>query len=135
MSELPGAVARAAAVVYVCDVARVVPFYATISDLAVADVQDGFTVLRSSTLELALVSVPPGIADDIEITDPPQRREDTAVKLVLPVASLAAARIVAPALRGIVDSVDTEWLWQGTWGCDGHDPEGNVVHLQEIAPR
>jgi hypothetical protein len=121
--------------VYALDVARLTAFYDAISDLDVVEVQDGFTVLQSATLELALVAIPPHVARTFTVADPPERREDAAIKLVLPVESLASARALAPSLGGIVDSVDSEWAWRGCAGCDGHDPEGNVVHLRETTPR
>jgi len=62
-------------------------------------------------------------------------REDSYVKLCLPVASIAAARAVAASLGGAVQPPDKEWLAteRGFRACDGHDPEGNVVQVREAA--
>ena len=121
----------AGAVVYAKDLARVAAFYASVAGLAVAATEPDFVVLSGGRLELAVVRIPDSIADSIEVETPPIRRADTAVKLVFPVASLAAARAAAVGLGGVVDPVEREWTFRGATRCDGHDPEGNVFQLGE----
>lgn len=121
----------AAAVLYAKDIARVGDFYVHVAGLRPAHEAQDHRVLASAAFQLVVVEVPPGIAATIHLTEPPQRRENTAVKLVFPVASLAAARQVAPAHGGRLNTPGREWVFQGSRVCDGEDPEGNVVQFRE----
>jgi predicted enzyme related to lactoylglutathione lyase len=120
-----------AAVIYAKDLDRVSAFYESVAGLAVTARQATYVVLSGDGFRLFVVAVPHWLSRDIVIGDPPARREDTPIKLVLPVASLAAAREVAPAYGGVVDPPDREGVFDGTRVCDGHDPEGNVLQLAE----
>jgi hypothetical protein len=78
-------------------------------------------------------AIPPDIAASFEITRPPVRREETPVKLVFLVTSIRAARALAIAHGGQVDPIEREWVFGTYRVCDGHDPEGNVIQLRQIA--
>jgi hypothetical protein len=67
----------------------------------------------------------------LSVANPPLRREDTAVKLVLPVSSIATARSLAQPLGGELNPPEREWQFLGSRVCDGHDPEGNVIQFRE----
>ncbi len=125
---------RAAAVIYAKDVARLAAFYGGLLGVVPEHPERGYAVLELPAISLVIVGIPERLATSIEIADPPERREETPVKLVLPVADLAAARAAAPALGGIVDAPDREWTFRGVRVCDGHDPEGNVVQWSEARP-
>ena len=125
---------RAAAVVYVKDLDRVAAFYAGAVGLTLDARESDHAVLRADEFQLILVRMPDALARDVEVGDPPVRREDTPIKLVLPVSSLAGARDAAPAYGGVVDPVSREWTFNGARVCDGHDPEGNVVQFAESDP-
>jgi hypothetical protein len=88
-------------------------------------------VLGSFTLQLVIVQVPVSIASMIHLADPPVRRTQTPIKLVLDVESISAARGAALNLGGGVDLTASEWIFQGHHVCDGHDPEENVVQCQQ----
>jgi predicted enzyme related to lactoylglutathione lyase len=77
--------------------------------------------------------IPDRIAKTIEITSPPARRTDMAVKLVFPVASIDDARLKAPALGGELNPKKKEFVARGFRACDGCDPEGNVIQFRELA--
>jgi predicted enzyme related to lactoylglutathione lyase len=77
------------------------------------------------------VAIPARIAAHIEIATPPLLREDTPIKLVFVVHSIAAARSVAPVHGGELNPPDTDWDLHGGRVCDGQDPEGNVIQLRE----
>jgi catechol 2,3-dioxygenase-like lactoylglutathione lyase family enzyme len=116
--------------VYAKDPRAVARFYAAIAGLEVVDEAEGHVALGSEALELIVVRIPADVADTIEIASPPVRREETPVKPLLPVASLAGARAVAASLGGVVDGVEREWAWHGVTVVDGQDPEGNVFQLR-----
>jgi predicted enzyme related to lactoylglutathione lyase len=121
----------AAAVIYAKDLARVSRFYAGVAGLRTLQQEAGFAVMETAGFQLTVVAIPPRIAEQIEITAPPARREDTALKLAFFVPGIAAARACAADLGGIVDGPEREWTMHGWRHCDGHDPEGNVFQLRE----
>ncbi len=126
---------RAHVALYGLDIAKLAAYYTTIAGFEIHEVDDGFTSLHIPTLELVLVRIRPEHAAGLVVTDPPDRREDTPIKLSLVVPSLATARVAAPALGGVVDPPEAEWTWGGFTRVDGHDPEGNVVQLMEPMDR
>jgi len=123
---------NAGAVVYAKDIHSLARFYAAVADLEVMHEVEDHIVLESETLELVIVAIPAATAARIVITTPPQRRENTAFKLVFPVTSLAQARAAAKANGGELDPPGKEWSFQGLRVCDGCDPEGNVIQLREL---
>ena len=123
--------ARPGVVVYMKDVAAVAAFYESVAGLVVAEVAEGHVALVSDALELVVVGIPAELARTIEIARAPWRREETPIKPVLPVASLALARERALCAGGVLDGAEREWRWGGVLVCDGHDPEGNVFQLRE----
>lgn len=115
------------AVIYVKDLATMQAFYERVAKLPLVEATDEYVEMA----ELVLVAMPPEIADTFEVADPPVRREDAAVKLVFDVPVLAAARVRAFQLGGVVDPPDNEWEFGEFKVCDGHDPEGNPFQLRE----
>ena len=123
----------AAAVIYAKDMLRASKFYEVVTGLAVTEAGAGHVVLEANGFQLTVVAIPLRIAAGIEIADPPLRREGTPVKLVHFTPSLAVAREHLAKLGGQLNSANCEWQLQGSRICDGHDPEGNVFQLREIA--
>lgn len=129
---------RMAVVVYAMDVDRMSAFYSAVLDAPVERPDPTFAILTGDGWELVVNAIPAPYAEDIEITDPPQVREDTPIKAVLPVADLGRARATAAAFGGSVRGPDQEWAFRGLLFCDGVDPEGNVFQLvtpQDDLPR
>ena len=69
----------------------------------------------------------------MNLTQPPALREDSCIKLCLPVDSIAAARTQAAQLGGQIGPTAKEWEARGFRACDGYDPEGNVFQVRESA--
>jgi predicted enzyme related to lactoylglutathione lyase len=123
----------AGAVVYAKNLSLLGRFYRDVMGLRVTQTESDHVVLESPVFQLVVVAIPSHLAADIHIASPPQRREDTAVKLIFAVSNIAAARSAAAALGGELNAPDREWEFQGERVCDGHDPEGNVVQVRESA--
>jgi len=123
---------NAGAIVHAKDIHSLARFYAAVADLEVMHEVDDHIVLESETMELVIVAIPAATAARIVITTPPQRRGNTAFKLVFAVPSLAEARAAAQANGGELDPPAREWSFQGLRVCDGCDPEGNVIQLREL---
>ena len=122
----------AGAIVYAKDIHQLARFYAAVADMEVMHEVDDHIVLETETHELVIVAIPAAIAANIVITTPPQRRENTALKLSFAVASLAEAREAATANGGELNPPAKEWSFQGMRVIDGCDPEGNMVQLREL---
>jgi predicted enzyme related to lactoylglutathione lyase len=122
-------VGRMEAVAYVVNLRRCVDFYRVVLSLEILETGDGFCRLAGCGTELTLVQVPDHIAIGIQLEDPPRRRADTPIKLVFPVADIAAARALAGQMGGRIDPPQEQWHWAGTVRCDGVDPEGNVLQV------
>lgn len=123
----------AGAVIYAKSITRVSAFYAEIAGLRDTYAEQDYIVLESAAFQLVVVAIPAQLAATIGVAVPPRPREDTAIKLVLPVASIANARLAAQSLGGQLNPPESEWQFQGSRVCDGHDPEGNVVQFRESA--
>jgi predicted enzyme related to lactoylglutathione lyase len=125
MTELkPGAV------LFAVDMVRVAAFYEGLLGMRRVEQVPTAIVLQAGGFELIVHAIPAQIATEIIIDDPPRRREESAHKLVFPVADLAVARERAAARGGLLDPAGTEWSWGGFRACDGHDPEGNCFQLR-----
>lgn len=120
----------AGAVVYAKNLARVSRFYARVAGLNVLTQDDDHVVLEAPGFQLVVVAMAVPFAARVEAE--PRRREDTALKLVFVVPSIAVARDEAMPLGGVIDEVAREWRFQGHLVCDGHDPEGNVIQLRQV---
>ena len=118
------------AVVYAKDVDRISRFYTELVGLPIVHHEPGYALLESANFQLAVVAMAPAVAARVSIASPPERRENTAIKLCFAVPSLAAARETAARLGGELNGPEREWAFQGTTVCDGHDPEGNVVQVR-----
>lgn len=119
------------AVVYAKDTVRLSRFYEAVADFAPVCRDDDHVELAAGDARLVVHAIPHAIADGIALADPLAPREDAAVKLVLPVRSLAAARALAAEAGGRVEAPDREWGADGGRACNAIDPEGNVVLLRE----
>jgi predicted enzyme related to lactoylglutathione lyase len=117
------------AVLYVVDLARMTAFYRDGIGLTASSSTDGATELECAGATLHLVQVAPSVAAEIVIAEPPVRREETPIKLIVPADDLPAARRRIAEHGGAVDGPDREWTWKGTVRVDAVDPEGNVLQL------
>lgn len=129
----PAPAAGFSAVVYCLDERRVGAFYAGLGSLALVHESDDVATYVGAHVRISFVRVPEHVAAAYPLADPVERRSENPVKLVLPVASLAAARAAAPALGGSVDPAGAEWDWDDGRQVDAVDPEGNVLGLVEPA--
>lgn len=122
-----------AVVVFVADVARLTTFYRELAQMTLVHAAPDHAVLEIDGLQLVIHGLPPGVAD---VPTPGQAlyvREDSYVKLCLPVRSIASARAMAASLGGAIRPETQEWEARGFRACDGYDPEGNVIQVRVAA--
>jgi len=116
-------------VIFAQNLARVATFYEQVAAMSEVHSAGGHVVLESDHLQLVIHT----ISHSVEVSDPPKIRENAAMKLCLPVASIANAREAARKLGGMVGPEADEWEALGFRACDGYDPEGNVIQVREPA--
>ena len=118
------------AVVFVADVSRVSRFYRELAGMRVLLEDASHVVLGIDGFELVVHALhgEPQVGRTIDGDIP--IREDSYVKICLPVRSLSAARSTATALGGGLRPAEQEWEARGFRACDGHDPEGNVIQVR-----
>jgi catechol-2,3-dioxygenase len=120
-------------VVFVADVRRMTGFYRELAAMSVLHEDDDYAVMEVDGVQLVihrLAGEPQVRADE---TGHVPVRQDSFVKLCLPVVSIAAARAIAAGNGGAIKSAEHEWEARGFRACDGHDPEGNVIQVRENA--
>jgi hypothetical protein len=120
-----------AAVLYAKNLERLAEFYTT-SGLVIDESERGdFAVLIGPGVELSIVQVPGPIASQIEISDPPQARSRTPIKLVFFVPSIDVTLAAAGRLGGRIGDGSKRWEFRGHAVQDAVDPEGNQYQLRE----
>jgi predicted enzyme related to lactoylglutathione lyase len=115
-------------VVFVADVRRVSTFYREVASMSVLIDDDSYTVMEVEGLQLVVHK----LAGEPHV-EAVRVRQDSYVKVCLPVDSIAEARSLAAANGGAIKSPQHEWEARGFRACDGHDPEGNVIQVRETA--
>ena len=119
------------AVIYAKDYLTLAKFYEHVAGLTQREADEEYVLLEAPSFQLVILQIPPRIAANITIDKPPQKRENTPIKLFLNVSNIENARQMAKVLGGDVNSAEKEWKFHGLTRCDGIDPEGNVFQLQE----
>lgn len=124
---------KSGAVIFARDVEVVARFYEGVVPMRVIAVEDGAIRLENEALQLVVHALPKAVAKEIEITAPPRLREQSAIKPVFAVDSLARVRGLVADLGGGMKPASSAFVWAGFRACDGHDPEGNVIQFREAA--
>jgi predicted enzyme related to lactoylglutathione lyase len=119
-----------AVVVFVADVPRLTAFYRELGAMTLTHGDAEHSVLEIEGFHLVVHA----LAGEVRVGEGGIRvREDSCVKLCIPVASIAGARAIAAAHGGAIKPPEREWEGRGFRACDGHDPEGNVIQVRERA--
>ena len=124
---------KSGAVLFAKDPQRLAAFYQALAGMKVTHSGSDIIVLESPGQQLLVHPIPAKIARGIDITVPPKRRTQAAVKLVFAVKSIAEVRALAPTLGGALNPPERMFEARGFRACDGHDPEGNVIQFREPA--
>jgi predicted enzyme related to lactoylglutathione lyase len=116
------------AFVFASDLDRLAAFYAGVFGMRRESSSDpGFVMMRAGAgADVAIHRLPPAIAEQVRVEDPPQWREETAYKICFETDDLPAQPAVILAHRG---QAKEPWSWEGTDYCECTDPEGNVVQI------
>jgi catechol 2,3-dioxygenase-like lactoylglutathione lyase family enzyme len=114
------------AMIFAKDVERMTAFYRDGLGLSVVpeESSEGWVVFDAGGALLALHAIPPAIAQGIDISDPPQERSDTPIKLVFQTPELekVCARLEKMGAKLLPPRVSN--------ARDALDPEGNILQLK-----
>jgi predicted enzyme related to lactoylglutathione lyase len=124
---------KPSAVIFAKDIDRVARFYMDVAEMTEVYRDADHIVLNEDGFQIVVHGIPKEIAATIQITTPPKVREDTPIKICLPVMSIEYARNRAAELGGRIGPKTKEWVARGFRACDGYDPEGNVFQVRESA--
>jgi len=123
--------ARAGIFIYAKDPDRLSGFYESVLGMTAAHRTDQMVVLRSPDLQLIVHATPPEVASGFGITNPPQLRDNAAIKFFCTVPSLSGAQESAQAFGGQV--LPEQWNGPGFVVRNAFDPEGNIFQIREAA--
>jgi predicted enzyme related to lactoylglutathione lyase len=124
---------KPSAVIFAKDVDALARFYQETAEMTEVLRDQDHVVLNEEGFQIVIHGIPKRIAAAIEITIPPEVREETPIKICLPVTIIEHARKTAAALGGKIGPKTKEWSARGFTACDGYDPEGNVFQVRESA--
>lgn len=123
--------ARAGALIYALDLNRLSVFYQQLMGMRVVHADADHHIIASDDMQLILHAIPPHIATTIQLTSPPEPREDQSIKLFFTVPNLHESEKLAKQFGGAL--FGTEYSGPGFKVRNGYDPEGNIFHLRESA--
>ncbi len=103
-------------------------FYRDLLDARQVHADAEYAVLQSADIQIVVHAIPAHIADLVQISTPPEIREQTAIKLFFTVPDITAANEVIARHGGIVQR--QSWRGTGFVAFNGVDPEGNVFQLR-----
>jgi predicted enzyme related to lactoylglutathione lyase len=117
------------AMLFAKDMERMTAFYRDGLGLAVLpeSSSEGWVVFDAGGALLALHVIPPAIASGIEITDPPEPRSNTPIKLIFQTPDLDAACARLATLGATILPPRRE-----SRSRDVTDPEGNILQLTDL---
>ena len=110
---------------YVKDLPRMAAFYEDALNLKpnATTTTDAWMEFSFGTIKFALHAIPAQYANEIEISSPPQAREDSPTKLLFEVADVDLESKRLESLGAVV--LRRPWRT-----CDVLDPEGNIFQIQ-----
>ncbi len=128
---MPGP-ARAGGLIYAKNLELLSTFYEALLPMSKIHVSTDHVVLESPDFQLIVHAMPPDIAKMVIVKSPPERREQTPIKLFFTIPSISAARSEATKLGGEIFS--DHWEGPGFIVCNACDPEGNIFQVRESVP-
>ncbi len=120
-------------VIFVASVPRMASFYEALAEMKRIVGDDEHVVLEVAGFQLVIHKLRGASASEDGDGRKVEPREDSYLKVCLPVRSIADARAIATAHGGHIKPSKSEWEARGFRACDGHDPEGNILQVRESA--
>jgi len=108
----------------------VAEFYQIVFGARISHGDANHAVLDFEGFNLMIHQLPAHLAVAVAVKSPPERREQSAIRLDYPVADLERSRGDARRLGGTIDETPPPWAANETMFFLGHDPEGNVFGVK-----
>jgi predicted enzyme related to lactoylglutathione lyase len=121
------ATSTVSAVLFAKDLRKVARFYREVMGASLHRSDAYHEALDCLGFRLVVHQIPQEFAQSIEISTPPERRENAALRLDFPVDHIELARRLAKELGGQIDELAPPWAAETQSFFLGYDPEGNVV--------
>ncbi|MCF8169098.1 MAG: hypothetical protein K9K38_10305 [Rhodoferax sp.] len=118
-------------VVFAKNKKRVSAFYQQTLGLNVQESDASHDLLLGHGYELVVHCISRKYAASIDISTPPEPRDETAFKPTFVVPSLAEVRRAVEATGGYLKPDSAAWHFRGHIVLDGWDPEGNIVQFKQ----
>ena len=122
---------QAGLVVFAKSMKKLSAFYMRTLGLEVLESAGSHQLLRGNGYEVVVHAIPAKYARKIQITKPPELREDSAMKPSFVVPDLQALRLAVVATGGWLKPEELAWTIRGHKVLDGCDPEGNVLQFKQ----
>ena len=119
------------AVLFAKDARGLARFYVGVFDGKMVAEDEYHAALDVRGFRLIVHQIPARFMKDIEIRNPPERRESGAIRLDYPVDDLVKARNHAKQLGGQIDDAPPGWASAASRFFLGFDPEGNVFGVTD----
>ena len=116
--------------IYAKDTEHIAKFYESVASMSRLHQSDELIVLQSPDIQLLIHQIPEQFANDITISSPPEKRENTALKFFFTVPGIADARTMAAAKGGEI--FNESCAGPGFTACNAMDTEGNVFQVREL---
>jgi predicted enzyme related to lactoylglutathione lyase len=117
---------KVSAVLFAKDARRVADFYVAVFGAALLERDERHAALDARGFNLVVLQIPAYLAQDVDVRNPPVRRETGAIRLDYPVADIVQARTRAERSGGQIDDSPPAWAGADARFFLGFDPEGNV---------
>ena len=113
---------------------KVSAFYQQTLNLNVQESEKSHDLLVGDGQEVVIHAISKRYADSIEISSPPEPREESALKPAFVVDDLARVRAAVKQTGGYLKPLKQAWRFRGMIVLDGWDPEGNIVQFKQPDP-
>ena len=117
---------RVSAVLFAKRLGTLAEFYQAVFGGRITARSADHVVIELGGFDLMIHQIPQHLAVAVSVMSPPQRREQTAIRLDFPVADLTESSRLALSLGGVIDGHPPPWAGTDASFFLGHDPEGNV---------
>ena len=121
---------RVSALLFAKRLGIVAEFYQAVFGARISGSDAQHAVLEFGGFDLMIHQIPQHLAVAVAVTSPPERREQSAIRLDYPAADLTRARREAARLGGVIDELPPPWASTDIGFFLGHDPEGNVFGVK-----
>lgn len=117
-------------VIFAKELETLVGFYSALLPFRIVERDANYVILAGEGCDLTILQPPDPVRATMQVSSPPAKRENVAMKPVFYIRDINAVRDAATRLGGHIFPVEKAWEFHGYTVCDGYDPEGNIFQLR-----